>query len=704
MLTQVKLNISAEMVACGSSCAFGLCEDQSKLYWLEALPSEQGRVVIQSIYLNSRSNKIKEIPINHFKDTTYSVRSRVHEYGGGAMTVTNGLIAFVNALDQNIYLIYPEIAEQIGEQAGLITALTANTDTTVNISFADLQIAGTYLYAIRETHHPKVTTTQNIVKQGTAKQDTSNVINELVRINLHTKEIQIMHQGYDFYISPRINPQLTQLAFIAWNHPNMPWDATNLGILNLENMDDIDNPYDIQASFVKSDIEESILQPVYAPNGDLYVMSDRSIQNGDRFWNLFKVLNPNQAGYILENVFQKSADFAKPAWIFGQSNLAFLGKDHALLSYVKTGNWSLGIINLSTQEFTAMPELPFCEHDELITYVDKDTQKYTAILSVGLPTAASQVIQIKLNLNNKIIYEKLLPLSQDSRNQDPLDQNQKDNIDNMATCYCKPKLFEFDGYNNNKTYANLYLPKKTGDLPKLRVIAHGGPTGQASSSLNLNIQFWVERGYAVLDVNYTGSTGFGRNYRERLKGLWGIADVIDCVKAAQAVVAQGLVDPNALTIRGSSAGGFSVLCALTFHTTFHAGASYYGIGNLASLVEDTHKFEAYYINALLSQNSKDLSLDDWNTLFKERSPIEHIEKLQTPVIFFQGMQDKVVLPNQAEQMAAALKNNKIYTRSYYFEDEGHGFRNTKNIIQALTSEFDFYEYIFNKNSPSPKQE
>ena len=604
-----KSPITADAILADSIGLGGVILDGDDLYWLEGRPQEKGRSV-----LVKANEDITPYP--------YNVRSRVHEYGGGAVLVVDGVIYFTNYADQRLY------RQVIGAKPEPLTP-------EIPLRYADfiLDRLGNRLISVVEDH-----------------QEEGKVKNYLAAISLETGTVTPLVQGYDFYASPRLSPDGTRLAWLAWNHPNMPWDATELFLASLEDIS--------QAVCIAGGEGESICEPSWSPSGQLYFSSDRS-----NWWNIY-YYTPGQTEqplYLME------AEFAYPHWVFGLSTYGFTSDNRLIATYSQNGRWYLASIDLDTGTFTPI-DIPYTSISSL------QVAGKTAFFIGGSPTDTTALVKLNLNTHN---IEKVKLSSQIKIDSGYLSQ---------------PQSIAFPTEGGETAYAWLYLPQNkdysSPGLPPLLVKSHGGPTAAASVSLNLRIQYWTSRGFAYLDVNYGGSIGYGRQYRQRLQGKWGIVDVQDCVNAALYLVRELKVDPEKLAISGSSAGGYTTLAALTFSDVFKAGASHYGIGDLEALAKDTHKFEARYLDGLVGKYPEE------RAKYQERSPLNFTEKLNCPVIFFQGLEDKVVPPNQAEMMVEALKKKGLPVAYVVFEHEQHGFRAGESIKTALEGEFYFYGRIF----------
>lgn len=597
--------------------------DGEDIYWLESRPLEGGRSVIVKYSPNGEHQDITPAPFN--------VRSRVHEYGGGAFLVQDSTVYFCNNSDQRVYI------QKVGESPQPLTPES-------KLRYAD--------FCLDKSHNRLICVCEDHSEENHEPQ------NKLVTINIITGEVKTLCEGADFYASPRISPNNSQLAWLSWNHPNMPWDSTELHLADINPDGSLTN-----ITLVAGGENESICQPEFSPNGILYFSGDRSL-----WWNLYY---RDEKGNI-HSAYPLDAEFGYPHWVFGESVYGFEREDKIICTYTQNGCWFLGSIDKKTKSLTDY-EIPFTN----IAYLQVQGEE---ILFAGSSPSQPSAI-VKMNLNHGP-YEILKQSSNTIIDEGYISQ---------------PIPLEFPTSNGKTAYAWYYPPQNKdfvapeGELPPLLVKSHGGPTAMTSAGYNLRIQYWTSRGFAFVDVNYGGSTGYGRDYRQRLKGNWGIVDVEDCVNVAQYLVKEGKVDGDKLAISGGSAGGYTTLAALTFFDTFKAGASYYGVSDLEILATDTHKFESRYLDSLIGKYPEE------KEIYQMRSPLYHIDKLSCPVIFFQGLEDKVVPPNQAEMMYNALKEKGIKTSYITFADEQHGFRKAENIKKALDSEYNFYIEIFSNH-------
>ena len=587
------------------------------VYWLERRPKESGRAVIVS-FSNNTTKDILPPPFN--------ARSRVHEYGGGVYCVCEHGIFFVNDADQQIY--------RVGDSSN-----PRRISNLANARFADLCFDSRHnrILCVCEDHNNSDTEPSN----------------RLVSIDVTTGTVNTLHQGYDFYSNPRINHDGSRLAWLCWNHPDMPWDGTELWLADINEQGLLAN-----ALHVAGSESTSIFQPEWSPENILYYVTDES-----GWWNLAR---HDETGSVAVTTLK--SEFGLPQWVFGQTTYAFNGNNTAFCTHITDGIGRLSLVDLDTSTISNV-ETP---HNSFVSICAAEN-------TVCIIAASESTFTQEIRLNADTLEFKVIASSCSTR------------ID--GGYISTGQNFCFETRHADKAYAFYYPPvnkeheSPEGELPPLIVLCHGGPTGMTDASLDLRKQYWTSRGFAIVDVNYSGSTGYGRNYRDRLKGEWGVRDVEDVCDAANYLADKGLVDKCRLVIKGSSAGGYTVLAALTFHNTFSCGASYYGISNLESLIADTHKFESRYTDRLIG------SFPEQKQLYYDRSPINFVDRLSCPVIFFQGMEDRVVPASQAEKMVEALKNKGIAVCYVSFENEQHGFRHASTIKAALDSELYFYSVI-----------
>ena len=482
--------------------------------------------------------------------------------------------------------------------------------------------------------------------------------NWLGAVDLATGGVSVLTQGYDFYSTPRLSPEGGRLAWLAWRHPNMPWDGCELWLADLDQAGAISN-----ARLLAGGPEESIVQPEWAPDGSLCFISDRT-----GWWNLYRLRAPFEGD--AEAVAPMAAEIGGPQWVFGLSWYG-IDADGTIVAIVhREGRDELWRIPAGEERSAAVIEVPQVElHDVVV----RDGR---AAFVAGRPEEPAGIVLLELDISE---WQYVRRSSED--------------IPNPATI-SMPQHIEFPTTDGLTAHALFYAPTNQlyegppGELPPLIVMSHGGPTSHTSSALSFDRQVFTSRGFAVVDVDYGGSTGYGREYMRRLDDAWGIVDVDDCINAARYLAQQGLVDPKRLAIRGGSAGGYTTLCALVFHDVFAAGASYYGVGDMEALARDTHKFESRYADRLVAPYPERLDV------YRARSPIHFTDRIDCPLIVFQGLDDMVVPRAQAEQLVAALRERHIPHTYLPFPGEGHGFRNAANITRALEAELSFYAQVF----------
>lgn len=612
----------------------GLSQPQlrdDQLLWCESRPGEAGRVV-----------PVRRLPGGGAEDLVppaYSARTLVHEYGG-ACTLTDGsTLWFSNFSDQRIW----RVPLAAGAER-TPTPATAETDRPAGARYADFQLlpGRPWLVAVRERHG-------------------EDVLNDIVLVPAGGQdEVRPLAGGHDFFSAPRPSPDGSMLAWLSWDHPNMPWDGTILRVGRLGpdlSLEDV--------RIVAGGPEESISQPRWSPAGVLHYLSDRS-----GWWNLYA----DDAGRD-QAVLGMEAEMGGPDWAFGQSTYAFLADGRACVAWSDRDGGHLGVL-----EEGRLRELA----RQYSSFTGLAAEGARLVTVAGSPTESPALVILDADDGSIEVVRTSRPA--------PVD----------PAYISVPRALDYPT-EGGRAHALFYEPKNPeysgpeDERPPLVVMSHGGPTGQASSVLNPVIQYFTSRGMAVVDVDYGGSSGYGREYRRRLNGLWGVVDVDDCVNAARWLAARGEVDPARLAIRGGSAGGYTTLSALTFRDAFAVGASHYGVADAAALARDTHKFESRYLDRLIGP------WPEAQDLYAERSPICHTDQLSCPVILFQGLEDRIVPPNQAETMAAALRAKGIPFALLTFEGEQHGFRHAETIKTVIAAELAFYGRVlgFSPADPAP---
>jgi dipeptidyl aminopeptidase/acylaminoacyl peptidase len=602
--------------------------DGDNLYWSETQPQKKGR---SFVYRMAKDGEPE--PVTPDDDNRFSVRTRVHEYGGGSFAVSDGVVYFSNDADQRLY------RQDGGGQPQPITAPPTAAETDA-LRYADgvVDRGRGRLICVREAH-----------AQG------AEAVNALVSVDLSGERPQrLLVSGADFYSTPRLNPERNRLTWLSWSHPDMPWATTEAWVGDIGPDGEITH-----ARRVAGGPGESVFQPEWSPDGNLYFVSDR----GSGWWNLYR-----ERDDAIESIAPMDAEFGRPQWQFGMSTYAFESANRLIACFVRDGVWTLAIIELGTKHFEIVPT-EFTDISQLRAAPGR------VVFIGGSPSEPPALIDLDLGSGRSRVVRRASVLRDDVRRYVSL-----------------PQPIAFPSGEGETAHAFYYPPfspefaAPDGEKAPVLVKSHGGPTSAASSTLSLSTQYWTSRGVGVLDVNYRGSTGYGRAYRLRLERQWGIVDVEDCVAGARFLVENRNADPLRLMISGGSAGGYTTLCALTpeGEKTFSAGASYYGVSDLEALARDTHKFESRYLDWLIGPYPQD------QKIYAERSPINHVDRLSAPVIFFQGANDRVVPPNQTELMVGALKARGVPVGYFLFDGEQHGFRKAENIRRALDAELYFY--------------
>ena len=619
-------SISAERVA-SQSVRFGaVAVEGGDIYWIEGRPQEGGRNVL----VRRRSDgSIADVVPDGF-----NVRSRVHEYGGGAYAVARGNVYFSNFTDQRIYSV------AVNNDGGPPGPITPEGEWF----YADYTIdpRRDRLVCVREDHS-----------------GAGEAVNALVSIPLSGGSAgDVIAAGHDFYSTPRFSPDRSHLSWLAWRHPNMPWDGTELWIADVEEDGTLSG-----ARTIAGNDDESIYQPGWGPDGRLYFVSDR-----EGWWRIYR---SDRSAFepVLKNP-PADAEFGRPQWVFGTATWVFVSSSRMLTAYTQRGRWFLADVDTATGAGRTV-DSDLEPHD----WMAADERQ--VVLVAGSPTGADAIVRLDVPSGRAEVL----------RTSASFELNRAD--------VSVPTALDFATAGGDTAHAQYYAPANgsvdvpAGERPPLIAISHGGPTAAANATLDLKIQFWTSRGFAVVDVNYRGSSGFGREYRNKLRGRWGIADVEDMAHAARHLVRSGLADENRLIIRGGSAGGYTTLASLIFQPgVFKAGASYYGVSDVEVLARDTHKFEARYLDRLIGP------YPEARGEYLARSPIHFVDRLACPVILFQGLEDRVVPPNQSAMMADAARAKGLPVAYLSFEGEQHGFRKAETIVRSLEAELYFYGAIF----------
>jgi dipeptidyl aminopeptidase/acylaminoacyl peptidase len=598
----------------------------SSVYWLEGRPLEGGRGVIMRRHSDG---KVEEVT-----GPEHNVRTRVHEYGGGDFLVHGETVFFSNDADQRLYRLDPGAAPQ---------AITPAPEFSRALRYADGQCTpdGRWILCVQERHRTD-----------------GSVLNELVAIPTDgSAPPQVVASGRDFYAFPRLSPDGRQLTWTCWDAPDMPWDATELWVAEMRSDACLG-----ELRRIAGGAGESVVQPAWSPEGMLHFISDSS-----GWWNLYC----ERDGEIVA-LAPAEHDFGVAQWNFGLSLYAFLADGRIACLYFEKGRQRLGMLEPSAGAVRPL-ELPWT------SYTPAQLRAVEGGALVFIAAGVREAPAVRLHDADAGHHLVLRAGSTRAVDEDLISE---------------PQAIEFPGGGGDRAHAFYYPPHNprfaapADELPPLLVLSHGGPTSISPAELSLRVQYWTTRGFAVVDVNYGGSTGYGRAYRERLYGKWGVVDTEDCIQAAKYLVQRGLADPRRLAIRGGSAGGYTTLCALVFHDIFRAGASSYGVADLETLVADTHKFEAHYPERLLGP------YPERRDLYRERSPIHHAERVSCPVILFQGLEDAIVPPSQAEAFVHALQAKGVPHAYLTFAGEQHGFRKAETIQRCVEAELYFYAQVF----------
>jgi dipeptidyl aminopeptidase/acylaminoacyl peptidase len=626
---------AASVASAGRRLAAPAIAADGAAWWAEGRPGEGGRVVL-----------MRQAPGGEPETVTPEgmyVRTRVHEYGGGAWHLAGADLAlFVDFSDQRLY------RQRLGEEP---VAISPEPEKPGGLRYADMRLA------------PDERTVVCVRERDAAPEP----VNEIVSLPLDgdgSAEPQVLAGGRDFYASPRVSADGAWLAWICWDHPNMPWDGTELWVAPLADSG--------EERLVAGGPEESIVQPEWGPDGRLHFASDR-----DGWWNLYRAREPGtelsgEQGALVQ-LTEEEADLAHPQWLFGGATYAFLENGAIACVRCERGEERLFLLEPDGWEPTDLG-LPFTSFGYPMLSACGSRLAFAAASPEREPAVA--------------IYDA------ESGEVEVVREASDDPVDPAYVSEPRPIELRTGKEGEGEVAYGFYYPPANpefeapeGELPPLIVESHGGPTSHATPALDREFLYWTSRGIGVVDVNYRGSTGYGREYRNKLRGTWGVVDTEDCVNAALHLAAEGEADRGRLAIRGGSAGGYAVLCALTFHDAFATGASYYGVADAVTMTGDTHKFESRYLDLLIGPYPEQAEI------YRERSPINYVERLRVPVILFQGLEDKIVPPSQAETMAAALERNGIPYAYLAFEGEQHGFRKAETNIRCLESELYFYGRI-----------
>ena len=613
----------------GETIGFGLVQlDGDDIYWVEQRPADAGRNVIVRRTSDGR--------IGDVTPPGFNARTRVHEYGGGAYAVSEGVVWFSNYVDQRLYRQAPGQAPRPITREG-------------DLRYADGVVDGRRgrLVCVREDH----------------TQGPGQAVNTIVSVDLPGRgEAAVLVSGNDFYSSPRLSRNGSHLAWLTWNHPNMPWDGSELWVAEVTDEGAIRAPRKVAGGE-----RESIAQPEWSPQGVLYFMSDRG-----NWWNPYRWSLQG-----VEPVLKIEAEMSGPQWQFGHSHYGFESERQIVGRVADNMVGRLARLDVESGDLITIAT-PYTVIAPMVK-----VGAGRAVFVAGSATEPLSLVQVNLSTGRLEVLRRSFELSLD------------------PAYLSVPQAIEFPTAGGKTAHAFYYPPRNpdfqapAGERPPLIVHVHGGPTGAVSEALDLQVQYFTSRGFAAVDVNYGGSSGYGREYRERLKGQWGVVDVEDSVNAARYLIDRELADPKRVAITGGSAGGYTVLRALTSTDFFSAGTSYYGISEMEVFHGDTHKFESRYDEGLIGP------WPEARQTYHDRSAVYFVDRITAPLLLFQGLEDRVVPPNQAEIMVGALRKKRMPVAYVTFEGEQHGFRIARNIKRSLEGELYFYSRVFGFDLADP---
>jgi dipeptidyl aminopeptidase/acylaminoacyl peptidase len=620
--------ITSELVVRAAARLGEVRVDGTDVWWSEGRPAEGGRSVVVRRSADGTTTDVLPAPWN--------ARTRVHEYGGGSWTVSAGTLWFTDFADQRLYRLEPGSDTPV--------AVMPEPALPASVRHADLEVTPDGVLAVRETH----------AEGGRA----ADVVNEIVRVR-PDGGTDVLVSGPDFVSDPRPEPDGPAVAFLRWNHPDMPWDAAQLVVRDGEGGEHV----------IAGGHGESVVQPTWGEDAALWWLSDRTDT-----WSLYRRRPHGEAELVLD----VGSDIAGPQWVFGQTRYAVLPDGRVALAYGRDGRDRLAVLDPRGERREL--DLPYA----VFRYVTAADGEIVCV-AAG-PSSEPVVLRVPLDGGDAEVLRPARDLGLD------------------PAWFSAPEHVTFPtedrGTGIAEAHALVYPPTNPqatapeGDLPPLIVHVHGGPTAAAAPALDLQVQYWTSRGFCVADVDYRGSTGYGRRYREALKGRWGILDLDDVVACARFLAGTGRVDPARMAITGGSAGGYTALAALSMRPgVFTAGASHFGVADLGALAAETHKFESRYLDGLVAP------WPDGRAVYDERSPINHVDALDTPLAVFQGAEDAVVPPDQAEMIVAALRAKGVPHAYLLFEGEQHGFRKSENIRAAMDGELSFYAQVWGFDLP-----
>jgi dipeptidyl aminopeptidase/acylaminoacyl peptidase len=609
--------ITIDLVATEGGVAYGyLSVADEGVYWLESRPQEQGRQAL--VLLPNGGSPVDVVPPD------FNVRTRVHEYGGGAWFHDGGTVYCSNFDDSRLYRIESPGAEP--------RPITPEPPEPHAWRYADGRVFadGRLIVCVRESHGE------------------GEPVNELVVLPADgSAEPRVVASGRDFYAAPRPSPDGSRLAWLAWDHPHMPFEGTDLCVGDLAPDGSCTN-----ARRVAGSETESIFQPEWGDDGGLYFVSDRSA------WSNLYVERDGEVTALT----RERAEIGYPQWVFDLSRFAFL--DDGRIACLVTRDAVDSLELLDGGELRRV-DIPYTNLSALRSEGDR------MVVVAASPTEPSSVLEIGAGTGQWKVLRRSTELTFDD---ELVSLPEAVTFGGAHGFYYAPKNPEFGGPDDER--------------PPLIVYVHGGPTAHVPPILQLSVQFFTSRGLGVIDVNYGGSTGYGREYRDRLRGQWGVVDVEDSAEAARYLAERGDIDPARVEITGGSAGGYTTLLALAVRDEFAAGTSQFGVADLVTFHEDTHKFESHYDDYLVGAWPAAIET------YRDRSPISHADSISRPLLLLQGLDDKVVPPAQSEVIVDALKQRGIPHAYIAFAGEGHGFRKAENQRRALAAHASFLAQVF----------
>ncbi len=620
------------------------------IYWLEAKPDQGGRVVLMQRENHDDSCITPE---------GFNIRTRVHEYGGQCFVLSGDSIIFSNFVDNRLY-------RQRLDSTDPPQPLTPekNADGTVGM-YADLHVVGDGDWLVF-VYEKDVADGENI--------------NCIAVIRLHNdssmqSEPQVLVEGHDFFANPVVSPDDKHIAWVQWDHPNMPWDCSQASVtqLHIEN----DSITTAKPKIIAGGEGCSVCQLSFSSDGDLFFAMDKEPAqvDSDNFWNLYRYdLDKNETTGVTTD----AAEYGEAHWIFGQVRYVVINDNELIACSTNENGDALVHINIASgaidkidSGYNDFAQFSLSESRESVFMIAGNSENDGAVVELSLADYTFSVVK------------QLPPIL---------------STDNISS----PRTIAYATGDGGQAYAYYYSPRNAqfecanGSLPPLLVFVHGGPTSRTTPAFNATKQYWTTLGFAVLDINHRGSTGHGRVFRQKLLGQWGVIDASDIVDGVQHIIDQGLADKDKIFIRGGSAGGYAVLRVLTeYPDVFRAGACYYGIGNLQTLAEMTHKFEGRYLDGLMGEDYDPANADKPDSPYRQRSPIFFMNKVKSPMILFQGEDDKVVPPAVSREVVATLKQNDVYHEYVEYSGEGHGFRRSETRIDALRRESKFFIELIN---------